>query len=132
MILAITPDAPQPTTSAILAAAAASCLGARTTPDGHGGALVGVDGSLTGDILTLPGVDSVHASHKPYMLASKEHRSPSVIRVGTVRIGGGRPVMMAGPCVVDGRELLLEAAEAVRAAGADMLRGGAFKPRTSP
>ncbi|HEU0116783.1 MAG TPA: 3-deoxy-7-phosphoheptulonate synthase, partial [Thermomicrobiales bacterium] len=51
---------------------------------------------------------------------------------GDVRIGGGRPVTMAGPCVVEGRDQLIEAARAVKAAGADMLRGGAFKPRTSP
>ena len=51
---------------------------------------------------------------------------------GGVRIGGGRPVVMAGPCVVEGREALLLAARAVKEAGADMLRGGAFKPRTSP
>jgi 3-deoxy-7-phosphoheptulonate synthase len=136
MIVTIAPDAPESTTAAILAAADASGLGARTMPDGRGGSLVGIDGALADAdrVLALPGVGAVHANHKPYMLASREHRSrePSVVRVGDVRIGGGRPVIVAGPCVVEGRESLLEVAEAVRAAGADMLRGGAFKPRTSP
>src|SRR5688572_28672438 len=101
-------------------------------PDGRGGHVVGVEGSLPAAALALPGVAGVHATHKPYMLASREHRASSVVRVGEVRIGGGRPVLMAGPCVVESREQLLETARAVKAAGAEILRGGAFKPRTSP
>jgi 3-deoxy-7-phosphoheptulonate synthase len=66
------------------------------------------------------------------MLASSEHRARSVVRVGDGEIGGDEPVIMAGPCVVEGREALIEAAIAVKQAGANMLRGGAFKPRTSP
>ena len=68
------------------------------------------------------------------MLASREGRphSPTVVKVGSVRIGGGRPVIMGGPCVIESREAMLEAALAARDAGADMLRGGAYKPRTSP
>ncbi len=132
MIVSIATDAPEGTTTAILAAAAASGLGAHSMPDGRGGELVGVDGFLPADILSLPGIGAVHPIHKPYMLASKEHRAPSVVRVGEVAIGGGRPVLMAGPCVVEGRDELLRTAVACRAAGADILRGGAFKPRTSP
>lgn len=94
--------------------------------------MVGVDGALSDDVLDLPGVAAVHLTHKPYMMASREHRASSVVRVGDVVIGGDRPVLMAGPCVVEGRAELLEVARAVRAAGADILRGGAFKPRTSP
>ncbi|HXU44174.1 MAG TPA: 3-deoxy-7-phosphoheptulonate synthase [Thermoanaerobaculia bacterium] len=56
----------------------------------------------------------------------------TVVRVGSVTIGGGEPVLIAGPCSVESEEMLLEVARAVAAAGADMLRGGAFKPRTSP
>ena len=100
--------------------------------DGRGGTIVGVDGTLSDDVLALPGIEGIHLTHKPYMMASREHRERSVIRVGDVEIGGARPVLMAGPCVVEGRAELLEAARAVKAAGADMLRGGAFKPRTSP
>jgi len=55
-----------------------------------------------------------------------------VVEVGSVHFGGGRPVVIAGPCAVESREQTLAVAEAVRAAGADMLRGGAYKPRTSP
>ena len=86
------------------------------------------------DDLALPGVGRVHDAHKPYMLASRERgpTPPPSSRSATSAIGGGRPVLMAGPCVVEGREQLLAAARAVKAAGADMLRGGAFKPRTSP
>lgn len=132
MIVSIRPDAPAATTTAILAAAAASGYGARSLPDNQGGALIGVDGALAAEVLSLPGIDAVHASHRPYMLASKEHRAASVVRVGGVAIGGGRPVLMAGPCVVESREQLVATAVAVKRAGADILRGGAFKPRTSP
>lgn len=134
MIVAMTADAPASTTHAVLAAAQGAGLEARAMSDGHGGSLVGIHGSLDVDGLGLPGIASVYPLHKPYMLASREHRphAPTVVRIGEVRIGGGRPVVMAGPCVVEGREPLIEAAIAVKAAGADMLRGGAFKPRTSP
>jgi 3-deoxy-7-phosphoheptulonate synthase len=101
-------------------------------PDGRGGAIVGIDGALPSEALTLPGITAVHQTHKPYMLASREHRSSSIVKVGHVEIGAGRPVIMAGPCVVEGREALIAAAQAVKAAGAEILRGGAFKPRTSP
>src|SRR5208282_6115262 len=54
------------------------------------------------------------------------------VNVGTVQFGGARPVVIAGPCSVESHEQMLTVARAVKAAGADMLRGGAFKPRTSP
>src|SRR5262249_18510291 len=57
---------------------------------------------------------------------------PSVVDVGAVRVGGGDVVVIAGPCSVEGREKVLEVAFSVRDAGAHLLRGGAFKPRTSP
>jgi 3-deoxy-7-phosphoheptulonate synthase len=132
MIVCLSPDAPVSTRVALLAAASDAGLEGRTMPDGRGGHVVGVDGSLPPEVLGLPGVAAVQATHKPYMLASREHRAPSVVRVGDVRIGAGRPVLIAGPCVVEGRESLLEAARAVKAAGAELLRGGAYKPRTSP
>ncbi len=132
MIVQLMVSAPATTLDALLQAAARSGLEGRTMPDGRGGTLVGVDGALTDDVLDLPGIAAVHLIHKPYMMASREHRAPSTVRVGNVEIGGERPVLMAGPCVVEGRTELLEAAWAVHAAGADILRGGAFKPRTSP
>ncbi len=134
MLVTIAPDAPESTALALLTAAAAADLEARRAEDGHGGTVVGVSGNLPADVLSLPGIVAVKTQHKPFMLASREGRphAPTVVKLGDVRIGGGRPVTMAGPCVVEGREALLEAATAVKAAGADILRGGAFKPRTSP
>jgi len=81
-----------------------------------------------------PGVAQVVRVTKPYTLASREFRAdPTVVRVGETRIGGpGRFTLIAGPCAVEEYETLLEVARAVKAAGADLLRGGAYKPRTSP
>lgn len=83
--------------------------------------------------LAMPGVDRVMPISRPYKLASREF-SPqdSVFPLDGVQIGGEGVVIMAGPCSVESREQMLEAALAVKAAGAHILRGGAFKPRTSP
>ena len=132
MIVLLSADAPQSTAASLLAQAAALGLVARHLTYDDGGEVIGVDGELPGDCLTLPGIAEIRAKHKPYMLASREHRAASVVTVGGVPIGNGTPVVMAGPCVVEGREQMIEAALAVQAAGAQILRGGAFKPRTSP
>lgn len=80
-----------------------------------------------------PGVARVMRVTKPYKLASREfHPMDTVVTVGSVRFGGGEVPVIAGPCAVEGRELFLEAALAARDAGATVLRGGAFKPRSSP
>jgi 3-deoxy-7-phosphoheptulonate synthase len=82
----------------------------------------------------LPGIqDLIHVT-KPYKLVSRDfHPGDSVVCVGGVEIGWGRePVVIAGPCAVESREQILAAARVVRAAGAKILRGGAFKPRTGP
>jgi 3-deoxy-7-phosphoheptulonate synthase len=80
-----------------------------------------------------PGVDKVLPILRPYKLVSREfRRSDTVITVGGTSVGGGHVALIAGPCSVETREQLLEAAAEARAAGATMLRGGAFKPRTSP
>ena len=80
-----------------------------------------------------PGVDKVIPILKPYKLASKEqHREASVFEIGGAKIGGDHFALMAGPCTVESREQLLTTAEVVLNAGANMLRGGAYKPRTSP
>ena len=81
----------------------------------------------------LPGVETVTPITKPYKLASREFQpSDSVVRVGDLEIGGKELVVMAGPCSVESLEQMMETAIAVKAAGARVLRGGAFKPRTSP
>lgn len=69
----------------------------------------------------------------PYRLVSRQfHPEPTVVKIGHVEVGGPDVVIMAGPCAVETQEQLLAAARAVKAAGAQLLRGGAFKPRTSP
>jgi 3-deoxy-7-phosphoheptulonate synthase len=81
----------------------------------------------------LPGVDHVTRITKSFKLASREFRpTDTVVEVSGVRIGTDELVVMAGPCSVESREQLIETAYAVKAAGARILRGGAFKPRTSP
>ena len=100
--------------------------------------VVAILGSTTGktpiDIFAvLPGVDSVTRIMKPYKLASREFKSENTkISVGGVEIGGERIVAIAGPCAVESEEQLMQAALGVKKAGATVLRGGAFKPRTSP
>ncbi|HEX6038140.1 3-deoxy-7-phosphoheptulonate synthase [Longimicrobium sp.] len=85
-------------------------------------------------LLSLAGVESVHPVLKPYKLAAREFVArPTVIRVGDAATVGGRELaVIAGPCSVEGRDMLRTTARAIASAGAGMLRGGAFKPRTSP
>jgi 3-deoxy-7-phosphoheptulonate synthase len=81
----------------------------------------------------LPGVDSVTPIMKPYKLASREfHEADTVIDVRGRKIGGQTLAIIAGPCAVESRKQLLDTARLVKRAGAQFLRGGAFKPRTSP
>jgi 3-deoxy-7-phosphoheptulonate synthase len=82
---------------------------------------------------TLSGVDKVVPILRPYKLASRETRATdTVIRVGDVEIGGGGFVVMAGPCSVESEEQMMESAYVVKKGGGHIIRGGAFKPRTSP
>jgi 3-deoxy-7-phosphoheptulonate synthase len=84
-------------------------------------------------LAAIPGVEQVLPIMKPFKLASREfHRSDSVVQVRGVAIGGGSLGMIAGPCAVESADLLDGIAARVKAAGANILRGGAFKPRTSP
>jgi 3-deoxy-7-phosphoheptulonate synthase len=84
-------------------------------------------------IARMAGIESVVPISKPYKGASREFRpEDTIIQVGGVTIGGPEVVMMAGPCSVEGRSHLLEVAHACQEAGARILRGGAFKPRSSP
>jgi 3-deoxy-7-phosphoheptulonate synthase len=81
----------------------------------------------------IPGIEQVLAVLKPFKLASREFRkADSVVTVGKVRIGGGHLAMIAGPCAVESHEGLDRIAAHVKKGGANILRGGAFKPRTSP
>jgi len=99
--------------------------------------IVGVIGDKTRlasvPIDAMDGVEKSVEISKSYKLASREfHPQNSVIDVAGVKIGDGTPVVMAGPCAVESKEQLFEAAEIVKKAGAQFLRGGAYKPRTSP
>ena len=83
---------------------------------------------------TFPGVENVMPIQRPYKLASRDFKPEATefeMKDG-VHVGGKKIVVMAGPCSVESREMLLEIAKEVKAAGATFLRGGAFKPRTSP
>ena len=97
--------------------------------------LVGNDGRVDGSRLAaLPGVQEILHVTKPYKQVSREWKSEStVVRLpGGLSIGGDDVVVMAGPCSVESEKQILEAAHAVREAGATVLRAGAFKPRSSP
>ncbi|MDQ7778303.1 MAG: 3-deoxy-7-phosphoheptulonate synthase, partial [Planctomycetota bacterium] len=91
------------------------------------------DDELLDQVRALPKVREVRAFSRPYRLVSREFRgTDSVVSVGQVRVGAEEITLMAGPCAVESREQLFEAARGVKEAGATVLRGGAFKPRTSP
>jgi 3-deoxy-7-phosphoheptulonate synthase len=104
--------------------------------------VIGDEGKLQAQpLLAIPGVEQVLPILKPFKLASREmQRADTVVEVGAdagpgvrpVKIGGGSLMMIAGPCAIENAEILDTIASQVKAAGANVLRGGAFKPRTSP
>ncbi len=132
MLITVSQHAPASTRTAILLAAAEAGVQAQTMTDGRGGEVIALAGSLPIEPLQLAGIERVEAVHKPYMLASLEARSRSTVTVGNVVIGGDMPVTIAGPCSIEPGDGLIEIARSVKAAGATILRGGAFKPRSSP
>src|SRR6202142_3870238 len=81
----------------------------------------------------MDGVKECHRIVSPYKLASRHFRpGGTVVKIGNVEIGGGRVVVMAGPCSVESRDQIERSADIVARAGATVIRGGAFKPRSSP
>src|SRR6202453_5269263 len=106
--------------------------------EGEGRVVIGVVGigDVTACLESLeatPGVESAVRISAPYKFVSREFRKErSAIRVDGLEIGGGEFIVIAGPCSVESERQIMETAEGVAAAGARMLRGGAFKPRTSP
>jgi 3-deoxy-7-phosphoheptulonate synthase len=81
----------------------------------------------------LPGVDEVMAISQPYKLASREfHEADTIFDIQGVRIGGPNVNIIGGPCAIESREVLFDVGQSVKKAGASILRGGAYKPRTSP
>ena len=100
--------------------------------------LIGAIGDERGKVqlmsaVSLPGVEKVVPILKPYKLAGREFQeNDTVVRVGDVSIGGGEFTVIAGPCSVESEEQMMECGYVAKKAGAKILRGGAFKPRTSP
>lgn len=104
---------------------------------GEGRVAIGVTGNKSAleaeDFLAMSGVADAIRVTQPFKLVSREVKEEdTVVRVGNVAIGGGHFAVIAGPCAVESREQILSTARAVKAAGATLLRGGAYKPRTSP
>ena len=118
--------------------AAAERLGLKAHPiPGAQRTAVGITGNKgavgPGAFETLPGVLEVLRVSHPYKLVSREfHPEDTIVSVGGVQVGGARVVVIAGPCAVESLEQTLTIAKEVKARGADLLRGGAYKPRTSP
>ena len=96
--------------------------------------LIGDTSRVDMDLLkSLEMVETVKRVSEPYKQANRKfHPNDTIVQVGNVKIGGGHFAMIAGPCSVESEEQIIEVAHAVKASGADILRGGAFKPRTSP
>ena len=136
MVIIMNPDATAENIKEVIAAINGVGLEAKIM-EGAQQKIVGVIGDKTRmGSLAIDAMDGVEQSvsiSKSYKLASREfHPMPTVIDVGGIKIGEGLPVVMAGPCAVESREQLMEAAEIVKKGGAQFLRGGAYKPRTSP
>ena len=137
MIVEMKTGAPKSAVDAVVARAKSLGLGVQMNL-GTDKTVVALLGSNTGQIspdifAVLPEVESVTRIMKPYKLASKEFKPvQTVVTVGGVEIGGKRLAVMAGPCAVESEAQLFEAARVVKNAGAVILRGGAYKPRTSP
>jgi 3-deoxy-7-phosphoheptulonate synthase len=105
--------------------------------EGEATTIIGVMGAnaiaIKDSLVHLDGVQQIIPITKPYKLSGREwHPQDSTYRIGGVQVGGDSLFVMAGPCAVESREQLLATARAVKASGAHFLRGGAFKPRTSP
>src|SRR5580704_1938410 len=97
------------------------------------GGVGGKDEFDLGIFEVMDGVKEAHRIVSPYKLASRNFRpGGTVVKIGDVEIGGDRVVVMAGPCSVESREQIERSAEVVASAGAQVIRGGAFKPRSSP
>ncbi len=136
MVIIMNPEASEKNIEDVISAVKTSGLDAKVM-EGSQQKIIGVIGDKTRlaavPIDAMDGVEKSVAISKSYKLASREfHPQNSVIDVDGVKIGDGHPVVMAGPCAVESLEQLLEIAEVIKKGGAEFLRGGAYKPRTSP
>lgn len=136
MVIIMNQDATQENIEGVIKAIEGAGLTAKIM-EGAQQKIVGVIGDKTRlesvPVDVMPGVETSVAISKSYKLVSREfHPQSTVVDVDGIKIGGGDAVVMAGPCAVESREQLLEAAKIAADGGAQFLRGGAYKPRTSP
>ena len=136
MVVIMNADATQADIEGVISAIEEKGLEAKVMEGAHQ-KIVGVIGDKTKLAATpldaMHGVETTVAISKSYKLASREfHPASTVVDIRGIKIGDGTPVVMAGPCAVESREQLLETAQFVKEGGAQFIRGGAYKPRTSP
>ena len=136
MVIIMNPEATLENISEVVKSIEGAGLNAKIM-EGAQQKIVGVIGDKTKmasvAIEAMQGVESIVPISKSYKLASREfHPQSTIIDIGGVKIGGAEPVIMAGPCAVESREQILQTAEIIKRGGAQFLRGGAYKPRTSP
>ena len=136
MLVVMKPHATQAEIDAVVERIRSMGLQAHAIP-GAQRVAIGITGNKggldPGAFETMPGVADAIRVSQPFKLVSREVKEEdTIIDIGGVKLGGPEIVVMAGPCSVESRNQVLEAAHAVKAAGAKILRGGAFKPRTSP
>ena len=136
MVVIMNADATQADIEGVIQAIEEKGLEAKVMEGAHQ-KIVGVIGDKTKLAVTpldaMHGVETTVAISKSYKLASREfHPAATVVDIRGIKIGDGTPVVMAGPCAVESREQLLETAEIIKEGGAQFIRGGAYKPRTSP
>ena len=136
MVVIMNADATQADIEGVISAIEEKGLEAKVMEGAHQ-KIVGVIGDKTKLAATpldaMHGVETTVAISKCYKLASREfHPASTVVDIRGIKIGDGTPVVMAGPCAVESREQLLETAQLVKEGGAQFIRGGAYKPRTSP
>jgi len=136
MLVVMKPHATQAEIDAVVERIRSMGLQAHAIP-GAQRVAIGITGNKggldPGNFETMPGVADAIRVSQPFKLVSREVKEEdTIIDIGGVKLGGPEIVVMAGPCSVESRTQVLEAAHAVKAAGAKILRGGAFKPRTSP
>ena len=136
MVITLRPDATPEQRRAIESRLREAGFQIVLSPNGSAVTMAAVgEGSLPplDEVRAMPGVATAIRIPEPFKLASRTFRQEtSVIRIGDVAIGGKDVVLMAGPCTIESEEQMVKTAAAVRAAGARVMRGGAFKPRTSP
>ena len=136
MVVIMNADATQADIEGVISAIEEKGLEAKVMEGAHQ-KIVGVIGDKTKLAATpldaMHGVETTVAISKSYKRASREfHPAATVVDIRGIKIGNGTPVVMAGPCAVESREQLLETAQLIKEGGAQFIRGGAYKPRTSP